>query len=118
MPPSSESIGVPISNAAVKIHIASLSSAYCADNSGASSTMGRPVVSQCAAILPDTSAGSGHGDSAICSSVPSAWSAANRRDSESSEASSAATHKTPGPIAARRLRSGVVASGNNVTTIT
>ena len=50
-------------------------------------------------ILPEISAGSGCGDRAICSRVPSAKSVANRRGSDSSDASSAATHSTPGPSA-------------------
>ena len=86
-------------------------------SSGASSTTGSPVVSQCAAILPPTTAASGYGDSAICSSVPSAQSDANRRDSDSSDASSAATHSTPGPMVASRLRSGDVDSGKSETTM-
>jgi len=85
---------------------------------GASTATGKPVVSQCAAILPDTSAGNDHGESAICSSVPSAKSPANRRGSDSSDASSAATHNTPGPSVARSVRSGVEARGNSVTTMT
>ena len=44
--------------------------------------------------------------SSICSSVPSAWSAANRRGSDSIAASSAATQTTPGRDRAQQLRLG------------
>jgi hypothetical protein len=73
-------------------------------STGASTTSGRPATSQCAITLPSTTRPSGCGASASCSSVPSRWSSANSRGSESIVASSAATHSTPG--ASRRSCSG------------
>src|SRR5262245_31849741 len=61
---------------------------------------------------------SGVAPSSICSRVPSAWSAAKRRDSESSDESSAATQITPGAMARSRFGSAPTPSGNRLATMT
>jgi hypothetical protein len=60
---------------------------------------------------------SGCGARASCSSVPSRWSSANRRGSESMVASSAATHSTPGASLRSSSGSGPTPSGNRLTTM-
>jgi hypothetical protein len=87
-------------------------------STGASSTSGRPHSNQWASILPATSRPKGDGDKAICSSVPSRWSAANRRGRPSKVASSAATQRMPGAIFFSSTGSGPMPSGNRLVTMT
>ena len=99
--PSSDRIGVPSSSAAVSTASASPSSAYCRPSSGASSTTGKPVVSQCASILPDDERRQRVRRQRDL--LERAVGVIGRRTgaaATSSEASSAATHSTPGPIVA------------------
>jgi hypothetical protein len=116
--PSSDSVGVPSTRPSDSTASSVPSSPNCIPNSGDAMASGSPVDAQCAAIFPEISAGSGYGESAICSSVPSAKSAAKRRGSDRSDASSAATQSTPGPSARRSAGSGPTPRGNKVTTIT
>src|SRR3954468_20071609 len=81
-------------------------------------TIGNPDTSQCANVFAATTTPSGDAPSSICSSVPSAWSAANRRPSDSRLDSSAATQMTPGAIARSRFGSAPTPSGNRLATMT
>src|SRR5688572_782792 len=86
--------------------------------SGAISTSGSPDTIQCASTLAATSAPSGAAASSICSSVPSAKSASNRRLSDNKEESSAQTQITPGAMARSWFGSAPIPSGNRLATIT
>src|SRR5258706_10110799 len=86
--------------------------------SGAISASGNPETIQCAAALAAATTPSGDAPSIICSSVPSAWSAANRRASESIEDSNAATQITPGAMARSRFGSKPMPSGKRLVTMT
>src|SRR3954471_10257781 len=81
-------------------------------------TSGKPDTSQWANAFAATTAPSGAAPSSICSSVPSAWSAANRRPSESRLESSAATQIAPGAMARSNAGSAPMPSGNSVVTMT
>ena len=96
---------------------ASFGSAYCKPISGANNTTGKPQTSQCANTLAVTNNVNGCGASNICSKLPSAKSAANKRVSESIPANNAATHKTPGAILLNTAGSGPMPSGNKLETI-
>ena len=57
--PSSDKVGVPTSNPTASIDSSLPESPNCIPSRGDITTRGRPVVSQCAAILPEINAGSG-----------------------------------------------------------
>ena len=111
-------MGVPISSDTHNTASASPGRSNCSPSSGAISTSGNPDTSQCEITLPMTRTTSGSPASSICSSVPSWWSGANSRASDSMQASSAATHSTPGAMLRNWLASGPTPSGNRLTTMT
>ena len=80
---------------------------YCSPSSGASTTSGSPVVSQCASDLAGDAARAA--DRATARSARACRRRSRRRTgaaATSSDASSAATQRTPGPSAASSARSG------------
>src|SRR3954466_15786287 len=96
--PINDNAGVAISRDSDSVTRARPGRSNCSPSSGAISTNGNPVVSQCAAILDNTINTGGCGTSISCSRVPSAKSASNILASDNSAASNAATHTTPGAI--------------------
>ena len=86
-------------------------------STGAATTSGTPVVSQCASALTLSAASSGNGAVARTSSVPSSKSSARMRSSDKRHASSAASHKTPAAIRPNRSDCGPTLKGTSTTTI-
>src|SRR5882672_11404508 len=111
-------IGVPRARDRTNTPNSSRGRSNCSAKTGEISTSGRPVTSQCANTFAATIIPKGVAPSIICSSVPSAWSAANTRLSASIDASRAATHSTPGPTVRSSFGSGPIPRGKRLTTIT
>ena len=75
-PPSRLSTGVPRTRPATSDAIAAGDMSKSRPNTGAATTSGRPVRSQCETALATAIEMRAPGTSSICSSEPSAWSAA------------------------------------------
>ena len=84
---------------------------------GDTSTSAAPLTSQCAKVFAITMTVRLCPDSANCSKVPSSASLLNSESSDSSEASSAATHSTPGAMSRSSDNCRLNPSGNKVVTI-
>mmetsp|Transcript_22933 Transcript_22933/g.38566 ORF Transcript_22933/g.38566 Transcript_22933/m.38566 type:complete len:540 (+) Transcript_22933:820-2439(+) len=84
---------------------------------GATSTKGRPVVTQWATALTATTPSNGSGEVANRSSAPSSQSTANNRSSDKRHANSAPNHSTPAAIRDNNSDEGPTENGTNTTTI-
>ena len=117
--PSSDRIGVPSSNASrQRGERAGVEPVLQSEQRREQDERQARLVTQCAAILPDTIAGIGPRREHHLLERAVGIVGGEQRGSDKSDASSAATQITPGPSAKSRLRSGTVDSGNSVTTMT
>ena len=117
MAPIRLNTGVPTASDNSSTPISAPLSPNCMPTSGAHSSNGKPVVTQCATIFPATIAPNGALPKSICSREPSAKSPANMRLSDKRHAKVAQTQMIPAPMRCSTRGSGPTPIGKSIATM-